>query len=123
MTRVETILPILRVDDLGASIDYYVDVLGFALTWRGDPVAEVGRDRCALMLCQGHQGQKGTWVWIGVDDVDALLAEIAPRGARVRLPPTNFPWAWEMHIEDPDGHVLRFGSEPKPDLPFGDFPA
>ena len=25
----------------------------------------------------------------------------------------NYSWAYEMRIEDPDGHVLRFGSEPK----------
>jgi hypothetical protein len=24
----------------------------------------------------------------------------------------NRPWAYEMQVEDPDGHVLRFGSEP-----------
>jgi hypothetical protein len=29
------------------------------------------------------------------------------------MPPTNFPWALEMHVEDPDGNVLRLGSEPK----------
>jgi len=26
--------------------------------------------------------------------------------------------AFEMQVEDPDGHVLRFGSEPKADRPF-----
>jgi hypothetical protein len=29
------------------------------------------------------------------------------------LPPTNFPWALEMQVKDPDGNVLRIGSEPK----------
>ena len=29
------------------------------------------------------------------------------------LPPTTFPWALEMQIEDPDGNVLRIGSDPK----------
>jgi len=28
------------------------------------------------------------------------------------MEPTNFPWAKEMHVEDPDGNVIRFGSEP-----------
>ena len=39
------------------------------------------------------------------------------RGARVRHPPANSPWAREMEVEDSDGHVLRFGSEPRADLP------
>lgn len=33
-------------------------------------------------------------------------------GVPVRMPPTNYPWALEMHLEDPDGNVLRLGSEP-----------
>ncbi len=28
-----------------------------------------------------------------------------------RLPPSNYRWALEMQIEDPDGNVLRLGSE------------
>jgi len=35
------------------------------------------------------------------------------RGVSIRLEPTNYLWALEMHVEDPDGNVLRFGSEPK----------
>ena len=27
------------------------------------------------------------------------------------MAPTNFSWALEMHVEDPDGNVLRLGSE------------
>ena len=26
--------------------------------------------------------------------------------------PMNYPWALEFQIEDPDGNVIRFGSEP-----------
>ena len=71
------------------------------------------------MLCQGDQGQPGTWIWIGVEDVDPLFQDYSTRGAKIRQRPINHPWAYEMQIEDPDGHVLRFGSEPKPDSPFG----
>jgi hypothetical protein len=34
-------------------------------------------------------------------------------GASILQPPENFPWALEMKVGDPDGHVLRFGSDPK----------
>jgi hypothetical protein len=52
-------------------------------------------------------------VWIGVDDIEPLHADFVAKGAHVRLPPTSFAWAHEMRLEDPDGHVLRFESDPK----------
>jgi len=39
----------------------------------------------------------------------------------VRHPPTNYPWALEMQVEDPDGNVLRIGSEPKAGEPYGEW--
>jgi len=114
------VTPILRVADLDASVAYYCDRLGFAFQWRSDPVAAVGRDRTALMLCAGDQGQAGTWVWIAADDVDVLYAEFGARGARLRHPPTNFPWgSRECQVTDPDAHVLRFGSDLRPGEPMG----
>lgn len=117
-TVVECIIPILNVASVAASVRYYTDVLGFQLDWReGEPptMASVSRDGHALMLCQGAQGQSGTWVWIGVDDIAPLWERYRLRGARFRQGPTNYRWAYEMQIEDPDGHVLRFGSEPQDD--------
>jgi hypothetical protein len=29
------------------------------------------------------------------------------------MPPTRYTWALKMQIEDPDGNVLRMGSDPK----------
>jgi len=59
------------------------------------------------------QGRGGAWIWIGVEDVEKLHEEYKARGVAIRLPPTNYPWALEMHVEDPDGNVIRFGSEPR----------
>jgi hypothetical protein len=36
----------------------------------------------------------------------------------IGLPSTNYPWTYEFHVQDPDGHILRFGSEQKSDRPF-----
>jgi predicted enzyme related to lactoylglutathione lyase len=114
----EGMQPILPVKDLKKSVDYYVDALGFKLDFL-ESIASVSRGRCALFLVQGDQGNPGTWVWIGVHDVDAIHREYLASGGRIRQPPTNFPWAYEMQVEDFDGNVLRVGSEPKPDWPFG----
>jgi uncharacterized glyoxalase superfamily protein PhnB len=100
------------------SLRYYVDVLGFAnADWGGDDFTLVTRDGAGIYLSEGDQGHPGTWVWVGVDDVAALYREYAASGATIREPPRNFPWAYEMKVEDPDGHILRFGSEPRDDLP------
>jgi catechol 2,3-dioxygenase-like lactoylglutathione lyase family enzyme len=118
----EGVTPILRVRSLSTSIDYYVNVLGFRLDWEDPGIfASVSRDRCSVFLCEGDQGNPGTWLWIGVGDVESLYEDYHSKGARVRHQPTNYPWAYEMQIEDPDGHVLRFGSEPKTDQPIGEW--
>lgn len=116
--EVECIVPILRVRSLKDSLRYYVDVLGFQAEWGGEEgsaMASVGRDGCSIMLCEGAQGQPGTWVWIGVEDIGPLYDLMSRRGAIVRQKPEHRPWAYEMQVEDPDGHVLRFGSEPLPE--------
>lgn len=115
---VECIIPILSVKDLAASLRFYVDVLGFRLDWGDDDnsmMASVSRDGRAIMLCRQSQGQPGTWIWIGVEDIEPLYRQFATRGARFQEPPTRYPWAYEMRVQDPDGHVFRFGSEPRPD--------
>ena len=54
-------------------------------------------------------------------DVAQLEAEFAASGARIRQPPTNFPWGREMQVQDLDGNILRFGSASLPDQPYGEF--
>ncbi|MGD0693637.1 MAG: VOC family protein [Terriglobia bacterium] len=114
--------PIFRVRSVAASLDYYVRVLGFKLDWEAsEGFASVSRGRFHLFLCEGDQGNSGTWVWIGVSDAQALFEEYRAAGAKVRHPPTNYSWAYEMQVEDLDGNVLRMGSEPKPNLPIGEW--
>jgi catechol 2,3-dioxygenase-like lactoylglutathione lyase family enzyme len=114
------VTPVFRVERLDASIDYYVNVLGFTLDFRDPGIfASVSREKVAIFLAEGDQGPAGTWAWVGVSAVDALFEEYRRTGARIRQPPTNFPWALEMQVEDLDGHVLRFGSDSKAGMPFG----
>lgn len=113
-TRFECVDPILRVEDMQVSVRYYVDVLGFEqAAWGTDDFTYVGRDGRGIYLCRGGQGHAGAWVWVGVGDVRALYRAYKERGAIIRQEPTNRPWALEMQIQDPDGNVLRFGSDPE----------
>jgi len=100
------------------SLRFYIEVLGFKnAEWGSDEFTSISRDAAAIYLCQGNQGRGGAWVWIGVEKVRLLHEEYTARGVKIRLPPTNFPWALEMQVEDPDGNVLRFGSEPEDSEP------
>lgn len=118
--RVETVAPIFPVRDLAAGVAYYVDVLGFGVAWQDRGImAAISLDGAQLWLCEGDQGHPGTWVWFGVDDAAAYFAQVVARGAMVRVPPTNYPWALECQLLDPDGNVLRIGSEPLADRPLG----
>jgi predicted enzyme related to lactoylglutathione lyase len=113
-TRFECANPILSVADMARSLRYYVEVLGFTnAEWGSDDFTCVTRDGAGIYLSEGDQGQPGTWVWIGVGDVESLHEEYKAKGATILHPPENFPWACEMKVGDPDGHVLRFGSDPK----------
>ncbi len=118
-TRFEGAAPILRVTNMKASLRYYVDVLGFrSADWGSGDFTSVNRDGAGIYLCRGGQGCAGTWAWVGVEDVEALYEEYKASGAKIHVGLRNYPWALEMHVEDPDGHVLRFGSEPLSDRPF-----
>jgi catechol 2,3-dioxygenase-like lactoylglutathione lyase family enzyme len=106
--------PILRVEDMQASLHFYVNLLGFHnVHWGTDEFTSVNRDRAGIYLCRGGQGQGLAWLWIGVEDVEKLHEQYKTRGVPIRMPPTSYPWALEMHVEDPDGNVIRFGSDPK----------
>ncbi|MGH7474960.1 MAG: glyoxalase superfamily protein [Longimicrobiales bacterium] len=116
------VTPILRVSDFDRSVAYYVDALGFSLVWQDGRFGCVTRGQTCLMLSEGSQGCSSTWVWVGVSDADALHDELRARGATIRHPPTNYPWgSREVHVFDPDGHVLRFGSESQAGEPLGEW--
>lgn len=120
--RIENICPILYVNDMAKSLAFYVDILGFKKAeWGDDNFTSINKDNAGLYLCKGGQGLPGTWVWIGFDgDLIALHKELVSNGVTIKLPPTNFSWAHEMHVQDPDGHVLRLGTEPNEKEPFAD---
>jgi predicted enzyme related to lactoylglutathione lyase len=103
---------ILRVEDMERSLRFYVDQLGFNnASWGKDDFTSVNRDGAGIYLCRGGQGRGGAWVWVGVEDAGKLHEELKARGVPILIPPTKYPWALEFHVQDPDGNVLRFGSE------------
>jgi hypothetical protein len=88
-----------------------------------DVFTSVNRENAGIFLCKGAQGNPGTWIWVGFDgDIFKLQEDLKAKGVKIRQAPTNYSRAMEMHVEDPDGHVLRFGTDPNPNEPFTDHP-
>lgn len=121
LRRVAPYFPVADVATLGA---YYEAVLGFACEYSaGEPpvFAIYSRSGCPLMLrrvedparIRPSEAQGGTWdAFFWVDDVVALHAELAGRGADILQPPTVQPYGMkEFAVRDPAGHVLGFGQE------------
>ncbi len=106
--------PIVRVENLKASQAYYRDKLGFKVDWdHGDPptFGAVSRSELVLFQCEQCQGGAGAWTMTFMSNIDAYHEELKKRGAIIQMPPTDMPWGLrEMHVADPDGNVIRFGS-------------
>ena len=120
--RLHAATPIFRVANLAISLDYYTRILGFTIPWQLPYYACVRRDGLSIMLCEGGQGNPGTWIWSPCSDVDALYEEWKAAGANILQGPTNFPWgSREIQILDPDHHRLRFAADLKEGEPMGQF--
>jgi catechol 2,3-dioxygenase-like lactoylglutathione lyase family enzyme len=108
------LVPIFSVRDLQASLRFYTDVLLFDKRWEwGDPpdYACVALGDAELFLCQDGQGQPGTWLYLFIDGIDEYCEAIRKRGADIVSGPADEPWGMrEIHVRDPDGHVLRVGT-------------
>ena len=125
----KAITPILNVSDLDASFDWFAQ-LGWERRWDwGQPptFGSVGSGECEIFLCldaqggrgrgtsartfgpgEAETGDRGVWMSIWVDDVDAVHARAVAAGLEVTWPPTDMAWhVREMHLRHPDGHVLR----------------
>jgi hypothetical protein len=94
-------------------MNYYTEKLLFRKLWDwGDPptFGAVQFGRVEIFFSQGGQGHPGTWLSIFVDDVDDYYERIKKLGAEVIFGPKDEPWgAREIHVRDPNQHVLRFG--------------
>ena len=122
----EKAYPILQVRNVAASLDYYLDKLGFEkgftwpppCDWSGVPqvvptYGEVRRGNFALHLAQNEEPGTPTWVYLdlaSMADLDTLYHEYQASGASIKEAPTDKEWEMrEMLVADLDGHTLRIG--------------
>jgi uncharacterized glyoxalase superfamily protein PhnB len=112
--------PILAVSDLGETLAYYENVLGFGNPWRwqgGDDYGGIGRGGAWLMFDRNPdvaRHVRGHMVWLHVTGVDSIYAEHKRAGANIVMELANQPWGFrEYRVEDINGYHLRI-AEPLP---------
>ena len=122
MPLVTGISPVLLVADLGRSAGFFGEQLGFTCRLHGDPpnFATATRDGETILLSlagpshtvvPNWQIVEKLWdVYIRVDDIDAVYAEVQERGAAIDYTIYNAPHGFrEFGVQDPDGHDIAFG--------------
>lgn len=109
----ECLVPILYVRDFDEASKYYTEKLLFHKLWDWGTPPEFGAvalGKIEIFFCVKGQGCPGSWLSIFLDDVDEYFERILKLGAEVILPPKDMPWGVrEMHVRDPNDHVIRFG--------------
>jgi uncharacterized glyoxalase superfamily protein PhnB len=105
------IMPELPLDDVGAAIAHYRDVLGFRINYAQHDIGVMDRDSVRVLLIartERHTGIGSCYVY--VRDADALHAELRARGANVLDEPVSKPWGLrEFHVRDLEGNRITFG--------------
>lgn len=121
MPRLTGLAPVLVVPEVGETLAHYRDRLGFETeAWEPNPAAYgyARRDDCHIHFNQGEQARPNSEVvmpdlfdvYVWVDDVAALHAELQERGADLLHAPIERPWKMlEIRIQDPNGYILAFG--------------
>ena len=113
--------PILNVSDILAGFAWF-EKLGWTkgFQWGTPPTfGSVCSGKCEIFLCLGGQGgrgkstsattgkssdqdDKGVWMSVWVDDVDAIHRHCLDQGIEITMPPTDEPWGVrEMSREAP----------------------
>ena len=114
--RCLAIMPCLIVTDMERSAGHYRR-LGFTVKVIGGTFALVRRDGTELHLSLGerHGGGGRPWVFLQVDDADALHREWRDAGIDDLRAPSDAHYGMRdgSHL-DPDGNLIMFGSQIDP---------
>ena len=120
--------PLIQVYDIGVSLHFYCDILGFTLTstpnWSGEYLdwALLERGSVQLMLNTIYEREfrppqpdpdrsahhDDTCLFFACPDVDGASAHLKAHGLNVD-PPKNAPYGMrQLYLHDPDGYNICF---------------
>ena len=110
-------IPVLHVSSSIVAAEFYCDRLGFTQEFAYRPFG--GDDPCYMGLTRDNvelhvssfsgDGVSGGVVFLLVEDLDVLRAELVRMGISIDLEPTDQDWGnREMYVKDDDGNSIRF---------------
>ena len=120
--RVTQAVPFFRVSDMAASLQFYVNGLGFTLARQWIPDGKIRWCRlelghAALMLQEFMPGARpvdtlgiGVSVSVTCEDALTLYREFKLRGVQAAQRPMVGNGLWVVPLVDPDGYRLEFCS-------------
>jgi catechol 2,3-dioxygenase-like lactoylglutathione lyase family enzyme len=113
-------------EDLDRSKRFYQDVFGLPAAWEDDNSAVFKFDNTIINLLKipaaheliepgtvaGPDAGARFQLTVGVDDVDAVCAELASRGVQLLNGPMNRPWGIRTaSFTDPSGHIWEIAQD------------
>ena len=124
VTAIRELVPLLFVEDLSRSADFYCNRLGFEMKLKWEPEGTLAwcrleRDNTALMLqlaCPDEDGTmeercKGVGFFFHCDDADAIYEELSSQGLSLDPPKVAFYGMNQLFVKDPDGYELCFQNQ------------
>ena len=117
-TVFECCIPILTVNNLEQSRDFYVNVLGFNLSFEwGNPITYLGLERGNVslhLIGKDISRQKpGTGkISIITNEVDNYYKSCKQQGAEMVVEPADQEYGLrDFGVKDPDGNIINFGCD------------
>lgn len=113
--KILSVSPILSVNALAESIDFYCNVLGFDLAWSwGEPadIAAICRDGVEITLIhrEGAKPAGAAHIFLNVTGVDDYYEKLVGAGVRIVVPIADRPYGMrDFRMADPSGNELSIG--------------
>ena len=115
---VRQVWPLLAVQNIERSLEFYRDRLGFVLNGTAENEGKMfwcrlERGGACLMLQQAeeedgpaeHRGN-GVSFYFVCDDADAIFTELTSRGLKLRAPTVAYYGMKQVVVPEPDGYYL-----------------
>jgi|SRR6185295_3080957 len=127
---VRQLCPLLSVQDIDRSVEFYRDRLGFTLTGKADSEGrmfwcklERGGSSIMLQTAEEEDGPsegrgRGVCFYFICDDAGAVYEEFSSRGLVLAPPTVAYYGMKQLFVPEPDGYSLCFESpEPQRSVP------
>jgi len=120
MNNISSVVPIIKVSDIKASIDYYCNKLGFTEvnTYFPDDKKAIGYASLIDKNIEIHlsnfpgDGVSGSVLYFYVNDIDQLYSRFVESSVNITVKLVLQTWGnKEFYVSDLDGNILRFGEK------------